>query len=84
MPKLLFLADVYGPSSPHVGDEAMLEANVSLFRRLLPGCDIDVAAGPGWDGIRLGGKGAPANGIARPTRFPVVQSVDAAGRSQMV
>jgi polysaccharide pyruvyl transferase WcaK-like protein len=59
LPKLLFLADVYGRSSPHVGDEAMLEANVSLFRRLLPGCDIDVAAGPGWDGIRWGARALP-------------------------
>jgi polysaccharide pyruvyl transferase WcaK-like protein len=57
--KLLFLADIYGPSSPHVGDEAMLEANVSLFRRLLPGCDIDVAAGPGWDGTPLGVRALP-------------------------
>jgi len=46
--KLLFLADVSG-STAHVGDEAMLEANLSLFRRLLPGCVIEVAAGPGWD-----------------------------------
>jgi polysaccharide pyruvyl transferase WcaK-like protein len=53
LPQLLFLADVYGPFSPHVGDEAMLEANVSLFRRLLPGCRVNVAAGPGWDGARL-------------------------------
>jgi polysaccharide pyruvyl transferase WcaK-like protein len=59
LPKLLFLADVGGPSSPHVGDEAMLEANVSLFRKLLPGCEIDVAAGPAWEGIRLGAKVLP-------------------------
>jgi polysaccharide pyruvyl transferase WcaK-like protein len=59
LPKLLFLADVYGPSSPHVGDEAMLEANVSLFRRLIPGCDIDVAAGSGWDGTRLAARSLP-------------------------
>jgi polysaccharide pyruvyl transferase WcaK-like protein len=58
-PQLLFLADVYGPSSPHVGDEAMLETNVSLFRRLLPGCDISVAAGPGWNGDRLGARALP-------------------------
>jgi polysaccharide pyruvyl transferase WcaK-like protein len=59
LPKLLFLADVYGPSSPHVGDEAMLEANINLFRRLLPGCDIEVAAGPGWEGTRLGARVLP-------------------------
>jgi polysaccharide pyruvyl transferase WcaK-like protein len=59
LPRILFLADVYGPSSPHVGDEAMLEANISLFRRLLPGCDIEVAAGPGWDGARLKARALP-------------------------
>lgn len=32
----------------------MLEANIALFRRLLPGCSIVVAAGSGWDGSRLG------------------------------
>jgi polysaccharide pyruvyl transferase WcaK-like protein len=58
-PQLLFLADVYGPSSPHVGDEAMLETNVGLFRRLLPGCDISVAAGLGWNGARLGARALP-------------------------
>lgn len=51
--KLLFLADVSGRVA-HVGDEAMLEANIALFRRLLPSCSIEVAAGPGWDGSRLG------------------------------
>jgi len=50
--KLLFLADVSGGTA-HVGDEAMLEANLSLFRRLFPGCQTSVAAGPGWDGNRL-------------------------------
>lgn len=49
---LLFLADVSGRGA-HVGDEAMLEANIALFRRLLPGCRIAVAAGPEWDGSRL-------------------------------
>jgi polysaccharide pyruvyl transferase WcaK-like protein len=58
LPQLLFLADVYGPS-PHVGDQAMLEANVNLFRRLFPGCGVDVAAGPGWDGTRLGVRALP-------------------------
>ncbi len=37
----------------------MLEANVSLFRRLLPDCDIEVAAGPGWDGTRMGVTAVP-------------------------
>src|SRR4029079_256221 len=50
--KILFLADVSGQAS-HVGDEAMLEANIRLFRRLLPHCSIEVAAGSEWDGSRL-------------------------------
>lgn len=50
--KLLLLADVSG-STAHVGDEAMLEANVALFRELLPRCEITVAAGAGWDGNAL-------------------------------
>lgn len=54
MPKFLFLADVSGPDFAHVGDEAMLEANIALFRRLFPDCSIDVAAGRDWDGSRLG------------------------------
>jgi polysaccharide pyruvyl transferase WcaK-like protein len=37
----------------------MLEANISLFRRLLPECDIEVAAGPGWDGTRMGIRALP-------------------------
>ncbi len=51
--KLLLIADVSGRTA-HVGDEAMLEANISLFRRLLPGCEITVAVGKGYDGSRLG------------------------------
>jgi polysaccharide pyruvyl transferase WcaK-like protein len=56
--RLLFLADVSGRVA-HVGDEAMLEANISLFRRLFPGCSIEVAAGPGWDGKRLQARAVP-------------------------
>lgn len=56
--KLLLLADVSGSVS-HVGDEAMLEANIALFRQLVPGCEIKVAAGSGWDGSLLGVKVVP-------------------------
>jgi polysaccharide pyruvyl transferase WcaK-like protein len=56
--KFLFLADASGSVS-HVGDEGMLEANVSLFRRLVPDCSIEVLSGPGWDGDRLGVKPVP-------------------------
>jgi polysaccharide pyruvyl transferase WcaK-like protein len=51
--RLLFLGDISGRVI-HVGDEAMLEANVALFRRLFPDCSVQVAAGAGWDGSRTG------------------------------
>lgn len=52
---ILFLADVGGPATWHVGDEAMLDANVALFRRLLPGAEIMVASGdPAATAARLG------------------------------
>jgi polysaccharide pyruvyl transferase WcaK-like protein len=47
--KLLFLADVSGEVA-HLGDEAMLEANLGLFRELLPEAELVVACGPGWSG----------------------------------
>ncbi len=56
--KLLLLADVSGSTS-HVGDEAMLEANIALHRRLLPGCNIQVAAGFGWEANRFGVEAVP-------------------------
>ncbi len=52
---LLFLADVGGPASWHVGDEAMLEANLALFRQLLPDAALVVASGaPAATAARLG------------------------------
>ena len=56
--KLLLLADVSGSTS-HVGDEAMLEANIALLRRLLPTCEIQVAAGANWKSNRLGVEAVP-------------------------
>jgi polysaccharide pyruvyl transferase WcaK-like protein len=47
--KLLFLADVSGEVA-HIGDEAMLEANLGLFRELLPEAEMVVASGPEWSG----------------------------------
>lgn len=52
--RLLFLADIGGPATWHVGDEAMLEANLALFRRLLPDAVFAVAsADPAASGARL-------------------------------
>ena len=77
---LLFLADVSGRGA-HVGDEAMLEANVALFRRLLPGCRIAVAAGPEWDGSRLGVEVVPRLEFPRDSetaRDALLQTPDSA------
>jgi len=38
--KILMLGDVGGNNVFHVGDEAMLEANLGLIRRLLPGAEV--------------------------------------------
>jgi polysaccharide pyruvyl transferase WcaK-like protein len=74
LPQLLFLADVYA-SSPHVGDEAMLEANVSLFRRLFPGCGVNVAAGADWDGTHFGARAIPRMefGVSEAERDALLQ-----------
>lgn len=38
--KILLIGDVGGNNAFHVGDEAMLEANLALLRRLLPGAEV--------------------------------------------
>lgn len=41
-PRVLVIGDVGGDSTFHVGDEAMLECNLALLRRLLPGVVLSV------------------------------------------
>ncbi|HET9766666.1 MAG TPA: polysaccharide pyruvyl transferase family protein [Thermoanaerobaculia bacterium] len=48
-PSLVFVADVGGPETRHVGDEAMLEANLTAFRRLLPGLHATVVSPRPWN-----------------------------------
>lgn len=47
-PSLVFVADVGGVEARHVGDEAMLEANLTAFRRLLLGLHATVVSPRPW------------------------------------
>src|SRR5689334_11596747 len=47
--RVLVIADVGGAGARHVGDEAMLEANLEAFRRLVPDVAFTVvSADPAW------------------------------------
>ena len=53
--RLLVIADVRGEGVRHVGDEAMLEANLEAFRRLLPNVVFTVVCcDPAWTAARYG------------------------------
>ena len=70
--RLLVIADVGGEGARHVGDEAMLEANLQAFRRLLPDVAFTVvSADPAWVATRYG-----VDAVA-PFGFP--EGVSAAG-----
>jgi polysaccharide pyruvyl transferase WcaK-like protein len=51
--RLLIIGDVGGEKARHIGDEAMLEANLEAFRRLIPGVSfILVSRDPEWTAAR--------------------------------
>jgi polysaccharide pyruvyl transferase WcaK-like protein len=53
--RLLVIADVGGDDTRHIGDEAMLEANLEGFRRLLPAVAFTVVSdAPRWTASRHG------------------------------
>jgi polysaccharide pyruvyl transferase WcaK-like protein len=53
--RLLIIADAGGEATRHIGDEAMLEANLAAFRRLLPRTAITVISrDPAWTAGRYG------------------------------
>lgn len=53
--RLLVIADVGGEGTRHIGDEAMLEANLAAFRRLIPDVAFTVvSADPAWVASRYG------------------------------
>ena len=53
--RLLVIADVGGEETRHIGDEAMLEANLDAFRRLIPEVAFTVVScDPAWTAARYG------------------------------
>jgi polysaccharide pyruvyl transferase WcaK-like protein len=63
--RLLVIADVGGAETRHIGDEAMLEANLDAFRRLIPEVAFTVVSrDPAWAAARYG-----VNAVA-PFGFP--------------
>ncbi|MCU1349014.1 MAG: hypothetical protein JWO56_2044 [Acidobacteria bacterium] len=53
--RLLVIADVGGEEARHIGDEAMLEANLDGFRRLIPDVAFTVVSrDPAWTAARYG------------------------------
>jgi polysaccharide pyruvyl transferase WcaK-like protein len=53
--RLIVVADVGGPGHYHLGDEAMLEANLHMVRQLLPSIEFTVPSrDPVWTGNRYG------------------------------
>ncbi|HXM33745.1 MAG TPA: polysaccharide pyruvyl transferase family protein [Pyrinomonadaceae bacterium] len=51
--RLLIIADVGGAETRHIGDEAMLEANLAAFRRLIPEVAFTVVSrDPEWTAAR--------------------------------
>lgn len=54
-PRLFLIADVGGPGLYHLGDEAMLEANIHTLRQLVPRIQFTVlSADPAWTSQRYG------------------------------
>lgn len=52
-PRLVVVADVDGPGHYHLGDEAMLEANLRTFRQLVPDIQFTVTSNdPEWTSTR--------------------------------
>ncbi len=63
-PHLLFIGDVGGPSDYHVGDEAMLAANLAGFRARVPGLRATVVSrDPCWTAQRLSAAAVPPLGF---------------------
>jgi len=53
--RLLVIADIGGAEARHIGDEAMLEANLDAFRRLIPQVAFTVVSrDPAWTAARYG------------------------------
>jgi polysaccharide pyruvyl transferase WcaK-like protein len=87
-PRLVVAADVDGPGHYHLGDEAMLEANLGTFRQLVPHIQFTVPSNdPGWTSTRYGVESL-RRPCLRPGRDGMTQplpalSPDPAERSRM-
>jgi polysaccharide pyruvyl transferase WcaK-like protein len=58
--KWVFVGDVGGRKTYHVGDEGMLDANLDLFRRIVPGLVATVvSADPEWTAAEYGVNAVP-------------------------
>jgi hypothetical protein len=56
----VFVGDVGGLQTYHVGDEGMLDANLLLFRRIVPGLVATVVSDdPEWTAAAYGVKAVP-------------------------
>jgi polysaccharide pyruvyl transferase WcaK-like protein len=65
---LVFVGDVGGPQTYHVGDEAMMDANLALFRRIVPGLDATVvSADPAWTAAQYCVKSVPRPTLSHAT-----------------
>ncbi|MEA2568339.1 MAG: hypothetical protein QOI24_340 [Acidobacteriota bacterium] len=55
VPRLLLIADIGSEQARHIGDEAMLEANLDSLRRVFPGAAFTIVArDPEWAARRYG------------------------------
>ena len=82
-PRLVVIGDVGGPDHFHLGDEAMLEANLEAFRRRIPEIDFTVLSrDPAWTAQRYSVESLPFPTIAKessPDAF-LREAVDASDR----
>jgi polysaccharide pyruvyl transferase WcaK-like protein len=88
--RLLVIADVGGEDRRHIGDEAMLEANLAGLRRIIPDVALTVGSSdPAWTESRYGVRsvppfGFPAGASAAGERTAMLERLltdGAAGRS---
>jgi polysaccharide pyruvyl transferase WcaK-like protein len=64
--RLLLIADIGGEQARHIGDEAMLEANLDSLRRLFPEAAFTIVArDPEWVARRYGVAAVPSFGFPR-------------------
>jgi Uncharacterized conserved protein len=62
--RLLIIADIGGEKTRHIGDEAMLEANLDTLLRLIPNAAVTVVSrDPAWTAARYGVEAVPQFGF---------------------